>query len=234
MTEFALQKAEGLSGAIAAGPEGDPWFSEDVGPWIGHMAPHGDEGAYVGWRVPGKLGTRAIVNGPRGDLWFTVGGRIGSIAPDGSIGEPACVPGGCGTPVTALAASPRGQLWYSTGATVGVFSPPPLGVGIAARAGRLAGRVVSVRLSCQGGVGGESCAGVVRLTRSVPGAAKGEVVAVRGYELPAATSRRLKISLGPRAAKILYGQGRLPVRVTVTIAGEPAASRGIVLRLRQG
>ncbi len=97
-------------GALTAGPDGSLWFvkSGTGGAAIGKIAPA--TGA-VNFYSAGLFGAfpalGAITGGPDGNVWFTdyLGGTIGRIAPDGTIGQFASV-----TPSSALNAITPGPV----------------------------------------------------------------------------------------------------------------------------
>jgi hypothetical protein len=83
-----------------------------------------------------------------------------------------------------------------------------------------------VRLTCRGGVAGDTCGGSVRLR------ARGRSVGSGGYRLAPMTGEALPIVLADWAARILKSRGKLRVRVIVdNLVGE-GTSRSVVLRAR--
>ena len=111
IAEFSAGLDVGQSiGALAAGPDGSLWFvkSGTGGAAIGKVAP--GTGAITFYSA-GLFGSfpalGAITAGPDGNVWFTdyLGGTIGRIAPDGTIGQFASV-----TPSSALNAITRGPV----------------------------------------------------------------------------------------------------------------------------
>jgi streptogramin lyase len=251
VTEFALPRPTRQPMAIVAGPDGRMWFTEAGAPRIGRI---GMDGAVEELRVPSKRGTESIVSGPGEILWFTTGGAIGSISTDGATGEPICVEEStCRTPVAALAIGPEGALWYATGlrkisggggtqlanalrpGTIGRVSAPRLRVRIGPRAGPVRGRWTTVQLGCRGGVAGQACAGVLRLTARVRRNARGRgwrtaMLARRHYRLLPTQDRRLAIRLRRPAVNLLSRRGRLTASASAMLAG-PEARRTLVLRL---
>jgi virginiamycin B lyase len=250
VTEFPLADPASLPRGIAAGPDGALWFTEEAAPRIGRITTIGEISEFP---IPGKSGAYEIVAGPRGNLWFSTEFEIGSISPSGETGEPACVTGGCQLPVNSLAVGPDGKLWFATGVeryegggggtvarqfgsgTIGRFVPPELAVRVGRHAGRVSGRLTSVRVDCDGGVAGENCSGDLELTARVPrthSARKGKanvVVARRSYELAPTTGHRFSVRLSPRASRALSRQGKLAVRATATLAGGEATTQRLRL-----
>jgi streptogramin lyase len=138
ITEFSLP-ADNFAVTIAAGPDGNLWFTEN-GPNNALMmrAPFGSESALggpasgpqtqIGRITPTGIITQFpltdpdiahifltdIAPGPDGALWFGVGagGRIGRITTSGSISE-FLIPGRPGSTTDALVAGPDGNLWFS-------------------------------------------------------------------------------------------------------------------------
>jgi len=68
--------------AIAAGPDGNLWFTERLGNRIGRITP---EGTITEFPIPTAASspTNGIVTGPDGCVWFTeyFGNKIAKIAP---------------------------------------------------------------------------------------------------------------------------------------------------------
>jgi streptogramin lyase len=244
MISFRIPFADSRPNAILSGPEGDVWFTEEAGPWLGRFTSVAGTKAEYQRLGPSPLtqGTRWLAFGPNGDFWFTSGHRIGSISANLLLGEMACVRGGCGLPVNALAVSQEGDLWYATGAreaeaadassragTIGRFRPPRISAAIDRHAGRLAGRYVKVGVSCRGGAAGQLCNGRVRIVSHGSGEAPA-VLGSRGLAIHVQSNRHFRIRLSRAAARLLRREGRLPVRVTVRLASGGRAARRIVLR----
>lgn len=85
--EFALPNSDSQPFGIAAGPNGDVWFTELAGNRIGRITYHGKITEY---NLPnGGSSPVNIVAGPDGNMWFTEGSgnRIGRITQAGSITE---------------------------------------------------------------------------------------------------------------------------------------------------
>ena len=108
---------------IAAGPDGNVWFTEDLGNKIGRITP---AGSITEYSVP-TTGSRpsGIAAGPDGNLWFTEGkgNKIGRITPAGSITE-YLVPT-TGSWPSGIAAGPDGNLWFTEdlGNKIGRITP---------------------------------------------------------------------------------------------------------------
>jgi virginiamycin B lyase len=99
---------------IAAGPDGNMWFTESEPAEIGRITTNG---AITKYPVP-NTGTNtpwAIAAGPDGNLWFTdYGGgvgNIGRITTSGAITEYA-TPTALSGP-WAIAAGPDGNMWFT-------------------------------------------------------------------------------------------------------------------------
>ena len=95
ITKFATSPP-GVSNDVAAGPDGNYWFTEIIGDKIGKISPRPPY-SMVEFRLPTPLSEPdAIVRGPDGNMWFTEwAARIGRIQvhPPYRIDEFA-VPGG--------------------------------------------------------------------------------------------------------------------------------------------
>jgi streptogramin lyase len=130
----------GNAADIAAGPDGNLWFTQNLpvrtGLAIGRITPSGEV-----TRFKTGLSTRTqpldIVAGPDGDLWFTydagirssTGGGIGRITPPGEIALYPEPPGQRGSPFEIVAGQ-DGNLWFNhtsiltpTGQAIGRITP---------------------------------------------------------------------------------------------------------------
>jgi len=129
---------------IAAGRDGNMWFTEQTADQIGRITP---SGTVTEFSVP-TAGSApfGIAAGPDGNIWFTEfsGNKIGRITPSGTVTE-FSVPT-AGSDPTAIAAGPDGNMWFTEqdkgqigritpGGTVTEFTVPTAGsdpLGIAA------------------------------------------------------------------------------------------------------
>jgi virginiamycin B lyase len=101
---------------IAAGPDGNLWFtvsSDPAGPKIGRITP---EGAITQFDIPTvPADPSQITIGPDGNLWFTetndFANRIGRVTTSGSIAE-FPIPTANSRP-DDIAAGPDGALWFT-------------------------------------------------------------------------------------------------------------------------
>jgi streptogramin lyase len=99
---------------IAAGPDGNIWFTEASAGRIGRMTP---AGVLTEFPIPSGQASspRAIVAGPDGNLWFIESGRLAGIAkitPNGAISEYR-VGALDELYLTAIIAGPDGNLWFT-------------------------------------------------------------------------------------------------------------------------
>jgi virginiamycin B lyase len=94
---------------IAAGPDGNLWFTETSSNKIGRISLSGKISEYA---LPaGSSNPYAITTGSDGNLWFTESGnQIGSISPSGKISEYALPKGRSAEGITA---GPDGNLWFT-------------------------------------------------------------------------------------------------------------------------
>jgi virginiamycin B lyase len=140
VTEFPISHPAGV---ISAGPDGNLWFSEPIS------------------TKPENFG----VNG------------IASITPEGHPTGPVCA-WECSYPVAALTQGPDGRLWFAKATAVtlggggalqgaeaedghvGRFVPPPLRLGLPARA-HAHGSTARLPIECRAGTAGEICKGRV-------------------------------------------------------------------------
>jgi parallel beta-helix repeat protein len=113
ITEFPIPTVGSEPIGIAAGPDGNLWFTEFVGNNIGQISP---AGVITESPVP-TAGSEpvGIVAGPDGALWFTEGSgsgnKIGRITTAGAITE-FVIPT-AGSYPTSIAAGPDGALWFT-------------------------------------------------------------------------------------------------------------------------
>jgi streptogramin lyase len=131
---------------IAAGPDGNLWFTEENANRIGKITP---AGVVTEYRVGSTANSNpyGIAGGPDGNLWFTeVAGRIGKITPAGVATEYHAGPtadagfaAGAGTVLEEIAAGPDGNLWFTEFAGSRIAKITQAGVATEYRAGISAG-----------------------------------------------------------------------------------------------
>jgi streptogramin lyase len=104
--------------SIAAGPEGDMWFTEVPSTAIGRVTPGGAITEFPGL----KSEAYEIALGPEGDLWFTEPGArtIGRITAAGAITE---FSEGLNEHPFGIARGPEGNMWFTTPHSVGRITP---------------------------------------------------------------------------------------------------------------
>jgi hypothetical protein len=115
ITEFPIPTIGSAPFWIAAGPDGNLWFTEFRGNSIGRIT---TGGVITEFLVPTMNSSPGLITlGPDGNLWFTeeAGNNIGRITPAGVITEFA-VPTGSSRPV-GIVAGPDGNLWFAEGRT---------------------------------------------------------------------------------------------------------------------
>ena len=119
ITEFPLPAPNGgdsFPWGIAAGPDGNVWFTEQGPVAIGRITPTGAITEFPipsEVRVPGQPG--GIVAGPDGSLWFTENPgdvAIGRITPGGTITE-FQIPTPSVAALAWITAGPDGNLWFT-------------------------------------------------------------------------------------------------------------------------
>ncbi len=232
--------------AIVLGPDQALWFSDESGPQIGRITA---AGALEQFPIPGENGTRELTVGADGNLWFTTGYAIGSVAPSGETGEPVCVGSACDLPVTALAKGSDGEIWFGTGyralragrggtqvpalsesGFVGRFFAPPVRVRLGKKATRVKDGLTTVALSCHGGSASEACRGWLRLSAKLGG--RNVLLDQHRYRLDPASGRRLPLLLGARGRQGLAGARRLRVQISASLFDGSGARRNFVLQGR--
>ncbi len=126
VTEFSTGvSANSQPVGIAAGPDGNLFFTEASGDRIGRITPSGTVTEFSAGLSPDSFPT-GITAGPDGNLWFTEthGDRIGRITPSGTVTEfsagisPGAEPDG-------IATGPDGNLWFTeaNGDRIGRITP---------------------------------------------------------------------------------------------------------------
>jgi streptogramin lyase/plastocyanin len=107
ITEFDVSAAS-IAQAIAAGPDGNLWFTGNAPGTIGQMTPTGSFATF-----PGGNASRGITAGPDGNLWFTnvPDNQIGRITTAGVItGFPILT---ASSGARGITAGPDGNLWFT-------------------------------------------------------------------------------------------------------------------------
>jgi virginiamycin B lyase len=96
--------------AMAAGPDGNVWFTIKTANEVGKITPSGTLTLYP---VSGNVQPSSIVAGPGGDLYFTEsnGPALGRITTGGTISQIALPPGGGNDQSTAK--GPGGTIWFA-------------------------------------------------------------------------------------------------------------------------
>jgi hypothetical protein len=98
---------------IAAGPDGNVWFTPFHGDRVGRITPDGFVTEFTAGISPGAT-PRGITAGPDGNVWFVESGgsRIGRITPKGVVSEfsAGITPGARPTYITA---GVDGNLWFT-------------------------------------------------------------------------------------------------------------------------
>ena len=112
--EYTLPTSNGSPLGIAAGPDGNLWFTEDSTNKIGKITTSGTITEYA--ILTSNATPRGIAAGPGGNLWFTEvqGNKIGKITTSGTITE-YTVPTGAAGP-WGIVTGPDGNLWFTESA----------------------------------------------------------------------------------------------------------------------
>src|SRR5438067_13029916 len=100
--------AAGSPLGIAAGPDGNLWFTEETANQIGRIGP---TGGVTEVRLTSDADVSFVAAGADGNLWFTEfrANQIGRMTPAGAVREfpvPSGLPDG-------IAAGPDGNLWFT-------------------------------------------------------------------------------------------------------------------------
>jgi streptogramin lyase len=118
VTMFPVPNASFGLTSIAAGPDGNLWYSS-----YGRIGRITTDGVATEFRLGSGTGVlNDLATGPDGNLWFTEAGvgKIGRITTDGTITE-FLIP----YPAHGIAAGPDGSLWFTGGQTgrIGRLTP---------------------------------------------------------------------------------------------------------------
>gem|GEM_PF-1692987 len=123
--ESPLPSKDAGAAAIAVGPEGNIWFTEDETSRIGVINPFTHASSDFPTATP-KANPAGIALGPEGDLWYAEYGvdRIGVIDPVTHATHDFPIPTPESTPYY-ITAGPEGDLWFTEilGGKVGVIDP---------------------------------------------------------------------------------------------------------------
>jgi streptogramin lyase len=120
-TEFAIPTTASAPQFIAAGFDGNVWFTESAGNRIGRITP---AGTVIEFPLPTPGSSPSgIAAGPDGNVWFTEinGNRIGRITPAGIIAE-FSIPTDASGPF-GIVAGPDGNLWFTENHRIGRITP---------------------------------------------------------------------------------------------------------------
>jgi virginiamycin B lyase len=208
---------------IAAGADGSLWVGQSDRATIAKLVPASGSANYSGFAVPGGP-TTLLSAGPAGDIWFAdEAGKIGSIAPAGEVGEPACGVGACEA-VTALARGPEGKLWVATAGTIAPFEPRPLRLRIDNVDGRIRTGGLFMRIKCRGGAAGQRCPGRIELRNA------GRRIQGSPYRALTGSFDEVTLPLSGRAKELLARAGRLRVVLLLSVAGKTTDRRVFTLR----
>ena len=113
VVEFPVAAAKSFPSGIAAGPDGNLWFTEPLIGQVARITPAGQITEYS-TGITAASGALGIALGPDGDMWFTEykSDRIGRISPAGNVAE---FDEGL-TPIAEpwwIAAGPDGNMWFT-------------------------------------------------------------------------------------------------------------------------
>lgn len=127
VTEYSAPLIASNPMDVAAGSDGNVWFTENGGGAVGRIAP---SGTITDFATPTHNSQpRGITAGPGGNLWFTESGpdKIGRVTPTGVITE-FSVNSGLGSPIGITEGS-DGNLWFTeSGGSGAIERITPTGV----------------------------------------------------------------------------------------------------------
>jgi len=122
--------------AIASGPDGSLWFTDNGSTSIGRITPTGSVKAYpvpTSSALSSGPGLFSLAAGPDGNMWFTefYGNQVGRITPTGVIttfAVPAPAGASTGMAPYGITAGPDGNLWFTNDFANAVGRITPEGV----------------------------------------------------------------------------------------------------------
>src|SRR5438477_495538 len=108
---YPINASTDRPGGIAAGADGDIWFTQLAAGLIGKISPSGTIAEYPVPKLP--VGPEGIAAGPDGNMWFTESaiGKVAKIDPAGNVTEYP-LSSGSSRP-TGIAAGPDGAMWVT-------------------------------------------------------------------------------------------------------------------------
>jgi virginiamycin B lyase len=216
--------AAAVNGDIAAGADGSIWVGQAERGTIAKLVPAPGSANYSGFAVPGGP-TTLLSPGPGGDIWFAdQAGKIGSIAPDGEVGELACAIRRCSSKVQALTRGPEGKLWFAAGDTIAPFEPQPFTLRVPNASGRVGRGGIFMRIRCRGGAAGQRCPGRIELRHG------GRRIQRSPYRPLTGSFNEVTLPLSRRAKELLAAQGQLRVVLALSVAGKTTDRREFTLR----
>lgn len=114
IVEYSLPTTTVRPGPVAAGPDGNLWFTERDGT-VSKVAKISTGGSVTEYPLPTGADAYPIATGPDGNLWFveTNGNKIGKISTTGAVSEyliPTLNACSC-----AIAGGPDGNVWFTEG-----------------------------------------------------------------------------------------------------------------------
>lgn len=222
--EFRLPGDRTRPDSIALGGDGNLWFGEESKPRVGRITP---AGKVTFFPVPTIEGTRSLISGPGGLLWFTAGDELGAISTSGVARWPTCLNAACNFPPAALTTGPNGRIWvasepgfcYGGGGScgfkyltrpggLGPLEQPPLVVGIGPRLAPLRHGHTSVLLACGHRA---ACRGILRVRSMVrlPREVRLWPVVTVPYSLAAGEWRHISIPMTQRDLTRIHTTGFL-------------------------
>ena len=128
MTLYALSGGFDQPAGIAAGSDGNLWFTSALGN-VGRITPSGNISSFAVPKVGGNVGSlQDITAGPDGNLWFTVWyayptEKVGRITTSGTVTLVNVPTSGNGA--DTITSGPDGNLWFTEAFAykIGVLAP---------------------------------------------------------------------------------------------------------------
>ncbi len=118
ITKFNIPTVGAGASHMAAGPDGNVWFTEGAASKIGRITP---SGVITEFTPPGFIYLNGITSGPDGNLWFVGSNGIGRITPSGVI---TTYPYPGYSEAQRITSGPDGNLWFTEShSVVGRITP---------------------------------------------------------------------------------------------------------------
>lgn len=119
VSEFFLPSAGGTPTRLAAGPDGNVWFTASSAEAVGRITPGGEIKEFP---LPHYTRPSFITGGPDGNVWFSIetegGSGVARITPSGELSAFPLGAKGSNIYAGAIVGGPDGRVWVSAGGAI--------------------------------------------------------------------------------------------------------------------